>query len=275
MTRPRIYLMQDVASSSLWTDEPFHGMVGFEGLGLREETQRALEAWSERGWAATGAEGAADTPDEGAGLREGYRLWRQVREELAETHEVGFALFHPHAWDEHDAVKRVVWDPDEAPSVEEVLAAWRDRPSRTEDADEALWQQVKLDLIEFCRQRAAERDRRTDPLAGAYEDFATRLEDELLVNPSQLALLAAAAVRWAARQPGYDAWQQRKTTEPDAMPKIEEMTAGELPGILDGLLDDLQPRYRRAVLDALRETLHGAGGAARERWQHLLDSDDE
>lgn len=276
MTKPRIYLMTDVGSSSLWTDEPFHCMVPFDGLTLRAETKRALEAWSERDWDALNAEDDGHDYDHEADLLEGLRLWQVVRNELAGTHEVGFAFFDPDPWDELSSLKRIVWNPAEAPTIDELRKASEERPVRSDEEDEAIWRQVRQDAIAFCRQRAADRDRRTDPLAGAYEDFAERLDNEQLVNTSQLSILAAAAVRWAARHRGYARWRERQDSgTPPSGPTAEEMTAGELPGILDGLLDDLRPRERRLVLDALREALDGADDAERERWAHLLNPEDE
>jgi hypothetical protein len=99
----RIYLMPDYTSSSVWTDEPHHGMVRLDVLPLSQETKRALEAWSEQLWDALDASmGAGSAFDAGAHEAEGQRLWRQVRKELPAEFEVGIAYVGPKG-------KRIEW----------------------------------------------------------------------------------------------------------------------------------------------------------------------
>jgi hypothetical protein len=109
----RIYLMTDYESSSLWTDEPEHSMVGLGGLPLSSATKRALEVWSAREWDFLAGEESGDpmTEEYEAHDREGLRLWSVVRQELGSDFEVGYAVFDPDPGDVLGASKRVVWDP--------------------------------------------------------------------------------------------------------------------------------------------------------------------
>lgn len=97
--------MPDYTSSSLWTDEPHHGMVRLDVLPLSEETKRALEAWSEQLWDALDAEIGRDSAfDQAAHEAEGQRLWREVRKELPADFDVGFAYLGRGG-------KRIEWEP--------------------------------------------------------------------------------------------------------------------------------------------------------------------
>jgi len=110
----RVYLMTDHHSSSLWTDEPVHGMVHPERLGVSDETTKALRAWSvmeERNLDAWFDKSPPPFPRD-VYMAEGLRLWRVVREELAGECEVGFAFFDPDPEDEYSSIKRIEWDPD-------------------------------------------------------------------------------------------------------------------------------------------------------------------
>jgi hypothetical protein len=98
----RIYLMTDYDSSSLWTDEPEHGMVPLDGLPLDAETKRALQEWSPS---------LDDTPRRADHREEGLRLWQSVREQLAPDYEVGMATFRKSG--PYSAVKSVIWHPDD------------------------------------------------------------------------------------------------------------------------------------------------------------------
>lgn len=98
----RLYLMTDHFSSSVWTDEPEHGMVPLDALPLDDETKQALEAWSPRGEYELSTEDQRD---------EGLRLWHAVREQLGPDYEVGLATFEPTG--PYDADKVVIWHPDD------------------------------------------------------------------------------------------------------------------------------------------------------------------
>ena len=106
---PRIYLMADYTSSSLWTDEPEHLMVSLDDLPLSEETKAALEGWSERLWVHLDHDSRLE--EDAAHEAEGRRLWAAVRTQLADRYEVGYATFeparvrdNPHEWQ-----KSIVW----------------------------------------------------------------------------------------------------------------------------------------------------------------------
>lgn len=98
----RIYLMTDHFSSSLWTDEPEHGMVRLDGLDLDAETKQALTAWSPRG------EYVLSADDQ---RQEGLRLWEAVRAQLSPEYEVGLATFKREG--PEDSEKIVIWDHDQ------------------------------------------------------------------------------------------------------------------------------------------------------------------
>lgn len=145
---PRIYLMTDYSSSSLWTDEPFHCMVSLDGLPLSEQTKADLIAWSARDDEGLDAYLAGKSYDPKPDLIEGRRLWSVVREELGTGYEVGLAFFDPNPWDELSSTKRIIWDPAEAPAVEEVLAV--ELPAVSDADRQHIWDSVVAEVLAFC-----------------------------------------------------------------------------------------------------------------------------
>lgn len=261
--------MAEYSSSSLWTDEPSHCMVDLEALPLSEPTKEGLRAWSERLDESLDALSSGVAYDHEPDLREGRRLWDVVREELGDDYDVGYAFSEPDPWDRYSAIKRIVWDPGEAPTVEEELAGWGPDSSVSDEEYERIWSEVIADAADYCDAEAEKRDRRSDPRHGAYRYLAMSLREDLLVNQAQLSIALAAAVRWAVGRPGSD----RSTDAHGAVVSPDETVAGELPAIVESLGSELDPGNASLLLGELRDALDATlASETTEHWHTVLEA---